>query len=116
HDGFHGETKSKVASRVGRFRRRRLWIGAARRRRVAAVETAAKGSPMIPGEIIPEPGDIDLNVGRQTLMLDVVNTGDRPIQTGSHYHFAEVNAALLFDRPAARGYRLNIPAGTAVRF
>ena len=71
---------------------------------------------MIPGEIIPKSGDIELNVGRPTVTLDVSNTGDRPIQVGSHYHFFETNAALKFDRAAARGYRLNIAAGTAVRF
>jgi urease subunit beta len=71
---------------------------------------------MIPGELLPANGDIELNAGRSTLRLDVANTGDRPIQVGSHYHFAETNAALAFDRTAARGFRLNIPAGTAVRF
>jgi urease subunit beta len=71
---------------------------------------------MIPGEILPARGDIELNAGRATLKLAVANTGDRPIQVGSHYHFAETNAALQFDRAAARGHRLNIPAGTAVRF
>jgi urease subunit beta len=71
---------------------------------------------MIPGEILPASGAIELNVGRATLKLAVANTGDRPIQVGSHYHFAETNDALAFDRAAARGYRLNIPAGTAVRF
>jgi urease subunit beta len=71
---------------------------------------------MIPGAILPASGAIELNVGRATLRLAVANTGDRPIQVGSHYHFAETNAALAFDRAAARGYRLNIPAGTAVRF
>ena len=71
---------------------------------------------MIPGEILPAKGEIELNLGRPTLKLAVANTGDRPIQVGSHYHFAETNAALAFDRAAARGYRLNIPAGTAVRF
>ena len=71
---------------------------------------------MIPGEILPASGDIELNVGRPTRKLAVANTGDRPIQVGSHYHFAETNAALAFDRAAARGHRLNIPAGTAVRF
>ncbi|HEV3240476.1 MAG TPA: urease subunit beta [Casimicrobiaceae bacterium] len=71
---------------------------------------------MIPGEILPAIGEIELNVGRRTLKLAVANTGDRPIQVGSHYHFAETNAALKFDRAAARGHRLNIPAGTAVRF
>ena len=71
---------------------------------------------MIPGELLPAKGEIELNVGRPTLRLKVANTGDRPIQIGSHYHFAETNAALVFDRAAARGFRLNIPAGTAVRF
>ncbi|MEE4376148.1 MAG: urease subunit beta [Candidatus Competibacteraceae bacterium] len=71
---------------------------------------------MIPGEVIPQPGDIELNVGRRTMTLSVANSGDRPIQVGSHYHFFETNPALQFDRPASRGYRLNIPAGTAVRF
>ena len=71
---------------------------------------------MIPGELITEPGEHLLNTGRRTLTLVVRNTGDRPIQVGSHYHFAETNAALAFDREAARGYRLDIAAGTAVRF
>ena len=71
---------------------------------------------MIPGEILPAGGDIELNAGRPTRKLTVANTGDRPIQVGSHYHFAETNAALAFDRGAARGHRLNIAAGTAVRF
>jgi urease subunit beta len=71
---------------------------------------------MIPGEVLPAPGEIELNAGRRTIKLKVANTGDRPIQVGSHYHFAETNAALAFDRTAARGCRLNIPAGTAVRF
>lgn len=71
---------------------------------------------MIPGELLPAEGEIELNVGRPTLTLDVANTGDRPIQVGSHYHFAETNPALDFDRAAARGFRLNIAAGTAVRF
>ncbi len=71
---------------------------------------------MIPGEIITQPGDIELNAGRPTVTLMVENTGDRPIQVGSHYHFAETNAALRFDRGQARGYRLDIAAGTAVRF
>jgi urease subunit beta len=71
---------------------------------------------MIPGEILTAAGDIELNAGRETLTLEVANTGDRPIQVGSHFHFAETNAALAFDRAAARGFRLNIPAGTAVRF
>src|ERR1700747_151390 len=71
---------------------------------------------MIPGELIPADGDIELNAGRPTVTLTVANTGDRPIQVGSHYHFYETNTALRFDREAARGFRLNIPAGTAVRF
>jgi urease subunit beta len=71
---------------------------------------------VIPGELLPEPGEIEINAGRQTLTLVVGNTGDRPIQVGSHYHFFETNAALQFDRERALGYRLNIPAGTAVRF
>ncbi|MDO9598899.1 MAG: urease subunit beta [Azoarcus sp.] len=71
---------------------------------------------MIPGELMPGDGEIELNVGRTTLKLTVTNTGDRPIQVGSHYHFAETNAALDFDRAGARGFRLNIAAGTAVRF
>jgi urease subunit beta len=71
---------------------------------------------MIPGEYDIQPGEIELNAGRRTLALTVANSGDRPIQVGSHYHFFETNDALLFDRGAARGMRLNIPAGTAVRF
>jgi urease subunit beta len=71
---------------------------------------------MIPGEIQTAAGEIELNVGRQTVRLRVANSGDRPIQVGSHYHFFETNAALRFDRAKARGFRLNIPAGTAVRF
>lgn len=71
---------------------------------------------MIPGEILPAPGDIALNQGRAAVTVMVANTGDRPIQVGSHYHFAETNPALAFDRAAARGMRLAIPAGTAVRF
>ena len=71
---------------------------------------------MIPGEIFVEPGEIELNAGRAVMKIDVVNTGDRPIQVGSHFHFFEVNEALKFDREQSRGYRLNIAAGTAVRF
>ena len=71
---------------------------------------------MIPGEVFPAPGEIELNAGRDALEMEVANTGDRPIQVGSHYHFAETNPALAFDRAAARGRRLDIPAGTAVRF
>jgi len=71
---------------------------------------------MIPGEIFPADGDIELNAGRATVKVLVANSGDRPIQVGSHYHFYETNPALHFDRGAARGFRLDIPAGTAVRF
>src|SRR5690349_22650959 len=71
---------------------------------------------MIPGEIQTEPGEIELNAGRKTVTIKVANTGDRPIQVGSHYHFYETNQALQFDREQARGFRLNIAAGTAVRF
>jgi urease subunit beta len=71
---------------------------------------------MIPGELIPADGEIELNAGRPTVTLTVANTGDRPVQVGSHYHFAETNPALDFDRAAARGHRLDIPAGTAIRF
>lgn len=71
---------------------------------------------MIPGEIFPASGDIELNAGAETVTIDVANTGDRPIQVGSHYHFAETNEGLSFDREKARGMRLDIPAGTAVRF
>ena len=71
---------------------------------------------MIPGEILVAAGDIELNHDRPTLKVSVANTGDRPIQVGSHYHFFETNAALSFDRDKARGFRLDIPAGTAVRF
>jgi urease subunit beta len=71
---------------------------------------------MIPGEVITADGDIELNVGRRTLTLKVANSGDRPVQVGSHYHFAEVNPALQFDRARALGMRLDIPSGTALRF
>lgn len=71
---------------------------------------------MIPGEILPGPGELTLNEGREAITLMVANTGDRPVQVGSHYHFAEANPALDFDRGAARGHRLDIAAGTAVRF
>jgi urease beta subunit len=71
---------------------------------------------MIPGEVIAAAGEIELNVGRPSIVLEVANTGDRPVQVGSHYHFYETNPALAFDRTKARGYRLDIPAGTAVRF
>ena len=71
---------------------------------------------MIPGEIIPAPGDIKINVGAPRVTIEVANTGDRPIQVGSHYHFYETNEALHFDRAKALGQRLDIPSGTAVRF
>jgi urease subunit beta len=71
---------------------------------------------VIPGEILIQEGEIELNAGRETVTLTVANTGDRPIQVGSHFHFYEVNAALRFEREKARGMRLDIPAGTAVRF
>jgi urease subunit beta len=71
---------------------------------------------MIPGEVFPEKGEIELNKGRPSITLSVANTGDRPIQVGSHYHFAETNAALQFDRARAMGRRLDIAAGTAIRF
>jgi urease subunit beta len=71
---------------------------------------------VIPGEVFPAAGEVELNAGREALEVEVANTGDRPVQVGSHYHFAEANPALSFDRAAARGRRLDIPAGTAVRF
>lgn len=73
-------------------------------------------SGFVPGQIITAPGEIEMNVGRETLELTVANTGNRPIQVGSHYHFFEANNGLSFDREKARGFRLDIPAGTAVRF
>lgn len=71
---------------------------------------------MIPGELLTAPGEIEINASRPTVSLTVANTGDRPIQVGSHYHFYETNAALAFEREQARGFRLDIPAGTAARF
>ncbi len=71
---------------------------------------------MIPGEVFAAPGEIELNAGRRTVTVKVENSGDRPIQVGSHYHFFETNAGLRFDRELTRGFRLDIPAGTAVRF
>ena len=71
---------------------------------------------MIPGEVLPADGEIELNAGQETVTLSVANSGDRPVQVGSHYHFFETNEALLFEREKARGMRLDIPAGTAVRF
>ena len=73
-------------------------------------------APLIPGELIPEPGELELNANRKVTTLSVANSGDRPVQVGSHFHFQEANAALVFDREAARGQRLDIPAGTAIRF
>jgi len=73
-------------------------------------------SALIPGELLPEPGEIELNAGRPVTTISVANTGDRPVQVGSHFHFHEANSALTFDRDAARGQRLDIPAGTAIRF
>ena len=72
-------------------------------------------APLIPGELLPEPGELELNSGRPVTTVSVSNSGDRPVQVGSHFHFAEANAALQFDRAAARGQRLDIPAGTAIR-
>ncbi|MCF8140290.1 MAG: urease subunit beta [Cyanobium usitatum Tobar12.5m-G36] len=72
--------------------------------------------PLIPGELLPESGEIVLNAGRPVTTLLVANSGDRPVQVGSHFHFHEANSALQFDRDAARGLRLDIPAGTAIRF
>ena len=71
---------------------------------------------MIPGEVVAGPGEVELNPGRDRVTLTVENTGDRPLQVGSHFHFADVNAALAFDRAAAQGMRLDVPAGTGVRF
>lgn len=71
---------------------------------------------MIPGELFVDPGEIDLNIDRETVKVQVANTGDRPVQVGSHYHFFETNDALKFDRSLTRGFRLNIASGTAVRF
>ena len=73
-------------------------------------------TPLIPGELLPEPGELELNAGRPVTTISVANRGDRPVQVGSHFHFFEANDALLFDRAAARGQRLDIPAGTAIRF
>ena len=70
---------------------------------------------LVPGEVLVEAGEIELNAGRERVTLKIANTGDRPVQVGSHYHFSETNEALRFDRAAARGFRLDVPAGTAVR-
>ena len=72
--------------------------------------------PLIPGELLPEPGELELNAGRPVTTVLVANSGDRPVQVGSHFHFFEANEALQFDRDATRGQRLDIPAGTAIRF
>ena len=87
------------------------FLPAPERQPTVSAETSA-----VPGEVLPEAGDIEINAGRATVELQVTNSGDRPIQVGSHYHFAETNRALLFDRARATGCRLDIPAGTAVRF
>jgi len=84
--------------------------------RGAGADFRTEGRAMIPGELLTDEGEIELNAGREKRSLTVRNTGDRPVQVGSHYHFAETNAALDFDRGAARGFRLDIAAGTAVRF
>lgn len=81
-----------------------------------SLPSSANGQRFIPGQMFVEPGDIELNVCRKTLSIEVSNSGDRPIQIGSHFHFFEVNDALLFDRDKTKGMRLNIVAGTAVRF
>src|SRR6478736_1627801 len=91
-----------------RFRMGRSWL--------PCMNRSGEGTGMIPGELFPEPGDVELNAGLTRTVLTVANTGDRPIQVGSHYHFAETNRALSFDRAQARGCRLAIAAGTAVRF
>ena len=96
--------------------RGRVGVGGKHRWQYGPTKTAARGGPVIPGELFVAAGDIVLNEGRETVTVTVANTGDRPIQVGSHYHFHETNDALDFDRAAARGCRLNIPAGTAVRF
>ena len=89
---------------------------AAKKKVPTAKVAPAKTKSLIPGEILPAAGEIELNKGRKTVSVEVANTGDRPIQVGSHYHFFETNGALRFDREKARGFRLDIPAGTAVRF
>jgi urease subunit beta len=85
-------------------------------KKTPAKKKPAKAKPIVPGEVFPAAGEIELNKGRTTVAIEVANTGDRPIQVGSHYHFFETNAALHFDRAKAKGFRLDIPAGTAVRF
>src|SRR4051794_31972800 len=86
------------------------------RKLVTLHEPIAGGTRLVPGELVTAPGDVELNAGRETRVLRVLNEGDRPIQVGSHFHFAAVNDALAFDREAARGFRLDVPAGTSVRF
>ncbi|MBU3624341.1 urease subunit beta [Polynucleobacter sp. AP-Latsch-80-C2] len=81
-----------------------------------SASSSTNSSRFIPGQMFIEPGDIEFNVGRQTLTIEVSNRGDRPVQIGSHFHFYEVNDALMFEREKTKGYRLNIVAGTAVRF
>ena len=81
-----------------------------------SLSTGSSSQRFIPGQMLIEPGEIELNVGRKTLSIEVSNSGDRPVQIGSHFHFYEVNDALLFDRQKTKGMRLNIVAGTAVRF
>src|ERR1700736_2232916 len=92
------------------------WTRLSRHHVILSYSDRPEGNSMIPGELLPEPGDIELNAGLVRTTLTVANTGDRPIQVGSHYHFAETNSALSFDRTVARGKRLDIAAGTAVRF
>jgi urease subunit beta len=89
---------------------------ATKKKATKAKPPSARAKPLVPGEIYPAAGEIAINVGRTTVSVEVANTGDRPIQVGSHYHFFETNAALKFDRAKARGFRLDIAAGTAVRF
>jgi len=84
--------------------------------KLVTVHQPIQASTLVPGEVMPASGDLSLNEGRATVTLEVANTGDRPIQVGSHYHFFETNPALRFERNKTRGFRLNIPAGTAVRF
>ena len=81
-----------------------------------AEPASTESQSFTPGELFTDPGEIEINVGRKTIAMVVANGGDRPIQVGSHYHFFEANTALQFDRKKARGYRLNVPAGTAIRF
>jgi len=103
YNGFGSKLLSRTVARWERGdRARRAWW--------------VRGHAMIPGELFTAAGEIEINAGRPTVTLTVANTGDRPIQVGSHYHFYETNAALAFDRELARGYRLDIPAGTATRF